>query len=154
MNKIHVINGPNLNLLGERPEGAYGSLTMKEIEDLIGVKARDLGVEVSFFQDNHEGNIIDEIHRVRKEADGIIINPGAYTHYSYAIRDALEILRIPVIEVHLSDIDSREDFRKISVIKDVCVDQVKGLGVNSYIKAMEILSEIFRNDDGGQYELA
>ena len=116
MYKIHVINGPNLNLLSERNSEIYGVITLEDICKKITNACDETGMKVTFFQSNHEGAIIDEIHRVRNIVDGIIINAGAYTHYSFAIRDAIEILKIPVIEVHLSDIDSREEFRKKSVI--------------------------------------
>jgi len=117
--RIIVLNGPNLNLLGERDPGHYGSKTLDDINSGIASLAAELSVEVVFFQSNHEGDLIDRIHAERNSCDGIIINPGALTHYSYAIRDALDAVRIPVVEVHLSDIYSREEWRRTSVIEPV-----------------------------------
>ena len=148
MYKIHVINGPNLNLLSERNSEIYGAITLEDICKKITNACDETGMKVTFFQSNHEGTIIDEIHRVRNIVDGIIINAGAYTHYSFALRDAIEILKIPVIEVHLSDIDSREEFRKKSVIAGVCFKQIKGLGAGSYLEAVKVLSDIFKQVGG------
>ena len=139
--KIFVIHGPNLNLLGIRETDIYGSMTLKELNKLVKKYAQSKGVNVKFFQSNHEGKIIDEIHRARNKFDGIIINPGALTHYSYALRDAIAGIGIPTVEVHLSDIHKREDFRKKSVIKDVCVGQISGLGKDSYLQAIDLLIE-------------
>ncbi|MBR0597697.1 type II 3-dehydroquinate dehydratase [Sinanaerobacter chloroacetimidivorans] len=139
--KIQIINGPNLNMLGIREPEIYGTLTLNEINRRIEEHAKPLGIELSFFQSNHEGAIIDKIQECFGQANGIIINPGAYTHYSIAIRDALAAVGIPTVEVHLSDINSREDFRKISVIKNVCVKQIWGKGVHSYLEALEYLSK-------------
>ncbi|NLI09616.1 MAG: 3-dehydroquinate dehydratase [Elusimicrobia bacterium] len=132
---ILVINGPNLNLLGERSSDIYGTKTLKEIEKEMRSAAK--GNKIKFFQRNGEGEIINIIHKHIKWADWMIINPGAYTHYSYAIRDAIEVCKIKTVEVHLSDISKREAFRKKSVIKDVCKKQIKGLKEKSYIKALE-----------------
>lgn len=148
MYKIHVINGPNLNLLSERNSEIYGAITLEDVCKKITNVCDETGMKVTFFQSNHEGAIIDEIHRVRNIVDGIIINAGAYTHYSFAIRDAIELLKIPVIEVHLSDIDSREEFRKKSVIASVCFKQIKGLGAGSYLEAVKVLSDIFKQVGG------
>lgn len=141
MMKIQVINGPNLNMLGVREPGVYGSLTLAQINDKIKEEADLHGIQVAFFQSNHEGAIIDEIHACFEKVDGIIINPGAYTHYSIAIRDAIASVCIPTIEVHLSDIQQREEFRKVSVIKDVCIEQISGKGVNSYIEGVRFFIE-------------
>lgn len=141
--KIQVINGPNMNMLGIREPEIYGSLTLEEINLRLKEKGDELGVELSFFQSNHEGDIIDRIQECYGKSDGIIINPGAYTHYSIAIRDAIAAVGIPTVEVHLSDINSREDFRKISVIKSVCQKQVWGKGIHSYIEALEFLAKKF-----------
>lgn len=139
--KIQVINGPNLNMLGIREPDIYGSLTLEEINQRLEKEGERLSITMTFFQSNHEGDIIDKIQECFGQADGIVINPGAYTHYSIAIRDAIAAVGIPTIEVHLSDINSREDFRKISVIKSVCVKQIWGKGVNSYIEALEFLAK-------------
>ncbi len=139
--KIQVINGPNLNMLGIREPEIYGSLTLEEINLQLVRKGEELGVDLDFYQSNHEGSIIDKIQDCYGTIDGIVINPGAYTHYSIAIRDAIAAVGIPTVEVHLSNINSREDFRKISVIKSVCVKQIWGKGVNSYTEALEFLSK-------------
>jgi len=138
--KVFLINGPNLNLLGTRKPEVYGSTTLRSIETMLRREARARGLKLGSFQSNHEGRIIDVIQRLpRRGYDGLIINPGAFTHYSYAIRDALEAAGIPAVEVHLSDIERRESFRKVSVIRDVCVGQVKGLGPRGYVEALDML---------------
>lgn len=139
MKKINlmIIHGPNLNLLGKREPEIYGTLTLKDINKQIRDFAGSKSIKVRTFQSNHEGRIIDCIHRAGKKYSGIVINPGAFTHYSYAIRDAIAAVSIPVVEVHLSDLHNREDFRKISVISPVCIDQIAGLGVESYCKGIE-----------------
>ncbi|MDB5072542.1 MAG: 3-dehydroquinate dehydratase [Candidatus Eremiobacteraeota bacterium] len=135
---VLVINGPNLNLLGEREPEIYGRKTLRDLEREVGAHARKLRMRVRFFQSNHEGAIVDELHRRRKWAHAIIINPAAFTHYSYSIRDALLAVALPAAEVHLSDVDNREgDFRKISVVRDVCVHRFTGLGIGSYLKALD-----------------
>jgi len=137
--KILIIHGPNLNLLGEREPGIYGALTLAQINAELEILATKTQVDVKFFQSNHEGQLIDFIHDNRKWADGILINPGAFTHYSYALRDAISGVNLPTVEVHLSDIQKREDFRKISVIAPVCIQQISGLGLQSYLKGFELL---------------
>jgi len=137
---VVVINGPNLNLLGEREPDVYGRLTLDELERRIRERATELGFEVRFYQSNHEGRLIDYLHRMRTWADGIVINPGAFTHYSYAIRDAIAAVAKPTFEVHLSDIHRREQFRATSVIADVCEAQISGLGLDSYLQALERLA--------------
>jgi len=140
MRKIFLINGPNLNLLGTREPDVYGSTTLRQIVQMLKAEARKRGVRIGAYQSNHEGSIIDVIQRLpAKGYSGLIINPGAFTHYSYAIRDAIKATGLPTVEVHLSDIEKREEFRKISVIREVCIDQVKGLGPQGYVKALEIL---------------
>jgi 3-dehydroquinate dehydratase-2 len=139
MINILIIHGPNLNLLGEREQEVYGSTTLEQLNQMLTQKSKDLGVEVKFFQNNSEGKLIDFIHENRKWAQGVIINPGALTHYSYSLRDAIASVSKPTIEVHLSDIHRREPFRKISVIKEVCFDQIVGLGIQSYFKGLEKL---------------
>ena len=139
--QIFIIHGPNLNLLGSRDPGQYGTLTLNKVNTAIRKRARELDLETRIIQTNHEGRIIDLLHRRRKWAHGIIINPGAYTHYSIAIRDAIEGIQIPVVEVHLSNIYEREDFRSVSVTKDVCAAQFYGKKVDSYLEALTFLSQ-------------
>lgn len=142
MKSILVINGPNLNLLGVREPGIYGSQSLEEINSHIMAEVSNLDVEVDFFQSNHEGDIIDEIQAAYYDGiDGIVLNPGAYTHYSYAIRDAISSVNIPFVEVHLSDLQSREPFRRESVIKDVCIAQISGLGYAGYVQAIQLLDK-------------
>ena len=139
--KILVINGPTLNMLGIREPGIYGSETFADLIEKIKRHAERRGVEVGFYQSNHEGGIVDEIQAAWGKYDGIVINPGAYTHTSIAIADALAAVRIPTVEVHISDVDSRESFRQISYIRPLCVDCVKGHGTDGYCEAVDILLE-------------
>ncbi len=139
MKKVLVINGPNLNLLGEREPGIYGNDTYEALCDLIMDKAESLGVKCEVFQSNHEGAIIDKLHMARKNFDGVVLNAGAYTHYSYAIRDAIAAIQIPVVEVHISNVFARDEFRKTSVIGPVCRGSISGFGFSSYLMAMEAL---------------
>ena len=141
MIRILVIHGPNLNLLGEREPEVYGTTTLAQLNDLIAQHAQQLGAEVKALQSNSEGTLIDYLHENRQWADGVLINPGAYTHYSYALRDGLAAIDKPAIEVHLSNIHQREAFRRISVLAEVCISQVVGLGIHSYLKGLEILVE-------------
>lgn len=129
---ILVVNGPNLNLLGERKPEVYGSDGLDRVEQDLKEIAATKGQELKFFQSNHEGEIIDFLHENRKAASGVLINPGALTHYSYSLRDALEAIDIPVVEVHISDIENREDFRAKSVIEPVAIHQVAGRGLEGY----------------------
>jgi 3-dehydroquinate dehydratase-2 len=138
-NSILVLHGPNLNLLGEREPEIYGTMTLAELNRRLKLKARQQGAAVKIFQSNHEGVLIDLIHRHRKWASGILINPGAYTHYSYAIRDALSSVNLPVVEVHLSDLKKREKFRQVSVIREICLEQISGHGWQSYTLGLEKL---------------
>ncbi len=135
--KIVIINGPNLNMLGIREPGIYGAGTYKELLEFIENKAKELGVSVECFQSNSEGAIIDKIQACYGDADGIVINPGAYTHYSYAIHDAIKSVMIKTVEVHISDIHTREDFRRISVTAPACIRQISGLGWDGYIEAIK-----------------
>lgn len=143
MSKLLLINGPNLNLLGFREPGIYGQTTLKDIEDQMNKFAGEHGLELSCFQSNHEGSIIDAIHEARNKFAGIILNPGAFTHYSYAIRDAIASVDIPVIEVHISNVHKREEFRHKSVIAPVCEGQIVGLGVTGYKLAIIAFMELF-----------
>ena len=135
--RVIVINGPNLNLLGTRETDVYGTVTLDEIAAAVVEEADRLGLDVDFIQTNHEGEIIDKLHESRGAYDLVILNPGAYTHYSIAIRDAVKAVELPCIEVHLSNIHSREEFRSKSVIAPVCVGQISGFGANSYIIALK-----------------
>ena len=137
--KILVIHGPNLDLLGMREPEVYGSLTLQEINQLLQEEATKRDIDLRLVQSNHEGEIIDAIHDSVRWADGIVINPAAYTHYSYAIRDALAAVRLPCVEVHLSNIHSRERFRSASVIAPVCQGQISGFGWRSYILGLQAL---------------
>ena len=137
--KILVINGPNLNLLGVREPEIYGSRTLKDLENLITAHADKRGVSVSFFQTNHEGKMVDAIQSAMNVFVGIVINPAAYTHTSVAILDAVKSTGVKTVEVHISDPDTREDFRKISYIRLACIATVKGKGFDGYLEAMDIL---------------
>ena len=139
---ILVVNGPNLNLLGIREPNIYGIDTLCDIENWINDQLSGRNIKLQWYQSNHEGKILDRLHRALKDKNnGIIINPGAYTHYSYAIRDAISAISIPTIEVHLSDIKSREKFRQTSVIQGVCLEQISGLGKNGYLEAIYALEK-------------
>lgn len=140
-NRIEVMHGVNLDQLGSRDTAHYGTLTLAELEAGISAAADQLGLEASFFQTNHEGKFVEHLHGLRDRADGIVLNPGAWTHYSYAIRDALELTRLPAVEVHLSNVDAREPFRRQSVIRDLCVGRVAGQGADGYREALERLRE-------------
>ena len=141
MKKILVINGPNLNMLGIREKSIYGSETLETINAEVKAYAETLGIQCDFFQSNCEGEIITKIHSVLTDYDGCIINAGAYTHYSYAIRDAIACVSKPFIEVHMSDIKAREEFRRTSVITEVCKEIIAGHGKNSYTLAVKAIGE-------------
>jgi 3-dehydroquinate dehydratase II len=138
-NRVEVMHGVNLDQLGRRDPAHYGTLTLDELELRIEAMAREFSLETHFFRTNHEGQFVEQLHRLAGLADGIILNPGAWTHYSYAIRDALELTGLPAIEVHLSDVDSREAWRRQSVISDLCVARVAGKGPDGYRDALERL---------------
>ena len=142
-----LLNGPNLNMLGRRNPDQYGSFTLVDVEQSCKHLANSKGFELFCFQSNHEGQLIDRIHEAIDYCDGMLINPGAFTHYSYALRDAIEICPFPVMEIHISDISKREDFRKISVVKDVCCAQVAGFGLDSYKIGIEQLIRIIREKE-------
>jgi 3-dehydroquinate dehydratase-2 len=146
MLRILVMNGPNLNLLGTREPEVYGSKTLGDIEAMIVALAAELGVDVAFFQSNHEGALIDRLHEGIGAVDGVVFNPGAYTHYSYALRDAIAATRLPTVEVHLSDIAGREEFRAVSVTAPVCIAQISGLGADSYLVGLETLVQYLREE--------
>ncbi len=139
--KILVINGPNINFLGIREPEIYGSDTYEDLLQKITVHCEKTGIDVSFFQSNHEGKIVDTIQEAYKKVDGIVINPAAYTHTSVAIADALKAVGIPTVEVHISDVSKREDFRKISYVKSICKKSIIGMGFDGYIHAIDFLKE-------------
>jgi len=138
-NRVEVMHGVNLDQLGRRDPVHYGWVTFAELERMIAELAAELGLKSRFFQTNHEGEFVEHLHRLEGLADGIVLNPGAWTHYSYAIRDALELTGLPAVEVHLSDVDSREQWRRTSVIRELCVARVAGKGPDGYRDALERL---------------
>jgi 3-dehydroquinate dehydratase-2 len=140
-NRIEVMHGVNLDQLGRRNPSHYGGLNFDRLEQKIGGFARELGLTTRFFQTNSEEEFVEHLHRLQDIADGIVMNPGAWTHYSYAIRDALEIAALPTVEVHLSDVDAREEFRRVSVVRDLCFATVKGQGPDGYREALTRLKE-------------
>ncbi len=145
-NRIAVMHGVNLDQLGRRPAGHYGTLTLMQLEARISEWAAGLGLNVQFFQTNHEGQFVEELHRLEDTVDGLILNPGAWTHYSWAIRDALEIAGLPSVEVHLSDVAAREEWRRTSVIRDLCVATVSGRGPEGYRDALaQLRAELARS---------
>ncbi len=146
MIKIRVLNGPNLNLLGMREPDIYGSHRLQDIQRRLEEEAANYSIDLDFFQSNHEGEIIDKIHDALAAGfNGIIINPGAFTHYSYAIRDAISAVKLPAIEVHISNIHAREDFRAKSVIAPVCIGQISGFGIDVYSAALFALHRRFQS---------
>ena len=141
MKTIRVINGPNLNMLGIREPDIYGKTDYKALVELIEKHAKEIGVNVEIMQSNHEGDLVDWIQESYKKIDGIVINPGAYTHTSVAILDAAKAVGIPMVEVHISDVDSREEFRQISFIRAACKKTISGHGINGYLEAMDYLNQ-------------
>jgi 3-dehydroquinate dehydratase II len=139
--RIDVLHGVNFDVLGSRNVEQYRGITLTELEVKIKQFARDLGMEPSFSQTNHEGEFVETLHKAAEGADGLILNPGAWTHYSWAIRDALEVAGVPAVEVHLSAVDEREEWRRVSVIRDLCIACVQGKGVDGYREALTILKE-------------
>ena len=140
-NRIEVMHGVNLDQLGRRDPEQYGSFTLDQLEVKISSAAEELGLITQFFRSNHEGEFVERLHRLAGLADGVVLNPGAWTHYSYAIRDALELANLPAVEVHLSDIDNREEWRRRSVLSDLCVARIAGKGPAGYRDALERLRE-------------
>lgn len=142
MKKILVLLGPNLNMVGVREKGIYGDEDAESIEEQIKLYAQSKGFDADVFQSNHEGDLIDKIHSVKDVYNGVVINAGALTHYSYALRDAIACIKIPFVEVHMSNIHAREEFRHKSVIAPVCVGQIAGFGKNSYFLAINALKDL------------
>lgn len=146
MKRVLVLHGVNLNMFGKRDPAQYGIITLEGINEKIGELAAELGFEVECFQTNHEGEMVEKIQQAHEEVDSVVINPGAWTHYSYAIRDALEILNVPVIEVHISDIHAREEFRQFSVIASMAKEQIAGFGVESYLLGLRAAWELIKDN--------
>ena len=142
-NRVAVLHGVNLGALDRRPAAVYGGLTFSQLEQRIERYARELGLGVHLFQTDFEGEYVQELHKASDYADGLILNPGAWTHYAWALRDALEIAGLPAVEVHLSDVDAREEFRRVSVLDGVCIARVAGKGPDGYRDALEHLKEAF-----------
>jgi len=142
---IFVVHGPNLNLLGEREPAVYGTLTLAELNAQIRAYGRSRGCEIRTYQSNHEGRLLDALQRARHWARGVVINPGAYGHTSYALRDCIAGISIPTVEVHLSDVEAREPFRKISTIAEVCIGKISGRGPQSYFEGIDLLIESGRD---------
>jgi 3-dehydroquinate dehydratase-2 len=139
--RVSVMHGVNFDALERRPSDQYGALTLMELEVQVKRDARELDLEPSFFQTNHEGEYCEMLHKAGENADGLLLNPGAWTHYSWAIRDALEVAGLPAVEVHLSAVDEREEWRRLSVIRDLCVGSVQGKGVEGYREGLAMLKE-------------
>lgn len=152
MKKVLLMNGPNLNMLGIREPGIYGTDTLASIEQDVTAYGAEHGVQVDCFQSNHEGDLIDRIHVAYGVYDGIVYNPGAHTHYSYAIRDAIGSIDVPTVEIHISDVDAREPFRAVSVVAPACVAQVKGFGRAGYRLALDLLLDGVRDRLGEGFE--
>ena len=146
-NKIIIINGPNLNLLGEREQSQYGSVTLKELKEICAKKSNELGLKIEFAQSNIEGELVNIIQESRKKFDGIIINAAAFTHTSVAIRDALDIFKKPIIELHISNIYKREEFRQKSLISDIVTGGIFGLGIDGYILAIISMQKLLQNEN-------
>jgi 3-dehydroquinate dehydratase-2 len=142
-NRVEVLHGVNLDMLGRRDPEHYGTITLPELEVRIKRFAYELGLAVTFFQSNHEGEFVEYLHRLPERADAAILNAGAWTHYSYAIRDALEIAAVPVVEIHLSDVQSREEWRRVSVLDGLVLGVVSGKGPEGYREALEMLKDAF-----------
>jgi 3-dehydroquinate dehydratase-2 len=144
--RVDVMHGVNLDTLGRRDPEHYGTVSLAELEVKVRRFGTDLGIETTFWQTNHEGEFCESLHRASERADALLLNPGAWTHYSYAIRDALEVSGLPAVEVHISDIESREEWRRRSVIRDLCVGAVAGKGVEGYREGLELLRAALRDE--------
>jgi 3-dehydroquinate dehydratase-2 len=140
-NRIEVMHGVNLDQLGRRDPAVYGTLTLTELERRVEQRAEELGLRTTFFQSNHEGDFVERLHALREEVDAILLNPGAWTHYAWSIRDALEIASLPAVEVHLSDVQAREPWRRTSVIGELCLATVSGRGADGYDEALGLLRD-------------
>lgn len=140
--RVVVINGPNLNLLGTRRPDVYGTTTLAELEHMCHTWGEELGMRIQTFQSNHEGAVLDRLHECPGNADGVVINAGALTHYSYSLHDAIEAIPVPVVEVHISDITAREEWRRVSVISAACAGTINGLGVDGYREALRLLADL------------
>jgi 3-dehydroquinate dehydratase-2 len=140
-NRVAVLHGVNLGMLDRRPAEHYGGLTFARLEQRIGGFAHELGLEARFFQTDHEGEYVQEIHKAADYADGLVLNPGAWTHYAWSLHDAVELSGLPAVEVHLSDVQHREPFRRVSVLSDVCLATISGLGPDGYRDALERIKE-------------
>ena len=138
---MEIMHGVNLDALDRRPAEHYGGLSFARLEYRIDEFAREVGLEARFFQSNHEGEYVEELHKAGDYADGLVLNPGAWTHYAWSLRDAVEVSGLPAVEVHLSDVDSREEFRRVSVFEGVCVAKVSGKGVEGYREALAALKD-------------
>ena len=145
MTRVLVLNGPNLNLLGVREPGVYGAQTLADIEAQVTELAAAWDCEIRFTQSNHEGELIDALHAAMGDCDAVVFNPGAYTHTSYALRDAVSSIGLPVVEIHLSNVAARESFRRQSVIAPACVGQISGFGVNSYLLGLKAALDIVKD---------
>lgn len=148
--KILILHGPNLNLLGTREPEVYGSMTLDNINDKLSDLGRELGAEIQCIQSNHEGVLIDALHEARTSMDGVVFNPGGYTHTSIALRDAISAIQIPVIEVHLSNVYAREEFRHVSMISAVCKGKIVGLGWRSYTLGLRALVDLLKETQTGK----
>lgn len=140
MMRIALLHGPNLNMLGRRPSAHYGTLTLPDLEAQVRAWGEERGMRVGTFQTNHEGAFLEHVHGLAGAVDGAVVNPGAWTHYQWSIRDALEVMGAPFVEVHLSDVDNREPHRKVSVVRDIALATVWGKGLDGYREALDILA--------------
>ena len=148
--RLLLLNGPNLNMLGRRNPGHYGVFTLEDAEQAAREEADRLGYTLDTFQSNHEGDLVDAIHQAMGHCSGIVINAGAFTHYSYALHDAIELCGLPTIEVHISDIHKREPWRRVSVIRPACADQIAGLGMASYTEGVRRLAAFLAAQEGSE----
>ena len=140
-NRVAVMHGVNFDVLERRPPELYGGISLSRLETKIGGFARELGLEARFYQSNHEGEYVEELHKVTDYADGLLLNPGAWTHYAWALRDAVELTGLPAVEIHLSDVSAREPWRQVSVLSDVVIATVSGQGADGYREALRLLGE-------------